>query len=430
MPTGSGKKRVVITGIGGVTCLGHDAASTWEGMRSGRSGIVPIDFTDAMFSRYQHDWPVTIAGRCAGWEAPADVIEPRESKRLDRSTQFGITAAMEAVRQSGIDFAKEDPERCGVVFGSGIGGITTIEDNLRTLEDKGPHRISPFCVPRLMVNATAGNVSIRLGLQGPASAHATACASSGHAIGDAVEYIRRGLADVMISGGCEAAVTPLCIGAFMVMKALSTRGDDPPKASRPFDQGRDGFVLSEGAGACVLESEEHARARGAEILAEVVGHANSSDAHHITAPDAQGRGASNSMKWALRDAGLNASDIDYVNAHGTSTPLGDAAEVAAVLGLFGDHARKSAGGKLLMSSTKSVHGHCLGASGAVELIACVRAIRDGVVPPTINLESPDEGFDLDLVPNEARERRVRYAMNNTFGFGGHNVTLILGRYEG
>jgi 3-oxoacyl-[acyl-carrier-protein] synthase II len=317
-----------------------------------------------------------------------------------------------------------------VVVGSGIGGIETIEEGLLVLESKGPQRISPFTVPRLMVNATAGNISIRFGLKGPASAHATACASAGHAIGDAMSYIQRGLTDVMIAGGAEAAVTPLCIGAFMTMKALSTRNDEPEKASRPFDKDRDGFVMAEGAAMVVIESEAHAKARGATIHAELLGFGNSCDAGHITAPDPEGYGAARSMRLALEDAELSPDAIDYINAHGTSTPLGDKAEVLAVLDVFGDRARKSTGGKVLMSSTKSMHGHTLGASGAVEMLACIHAVRDGVVAPTINLDHPDEGFDLDFVANEARERPIRYAMNNTFGFGGHNVTLICGRYEG
>ncbi|MEZ6234227.1 MAG: beta-ketoacyl-ACP synthase II [Phycisphaerales bacterium] len=418
--------RIVITGLGAVTNLGTTAQSTWEGMRAGRSGISTIEGDE--FKLDPSDWATTIAGQIKGWE-PTGVLEPREARRLDRSTVLGVAAAAEAVKDSGFDFASGDPARHGVVIGSGIGGITTIEDGCRTMIARGAHRISPFTVPRLMVNATAGNISIRWNLQGPASAHATACASSGHAVGDAMGYLRRNQADVMVVGGCEAAVSPLCIGAFMVMKALSTRNDDPQRASRPFDKGRDGFVLSEGAAMMVLETEAHAKARGATIYAELLGFGNSGDAHHITAPDAEGRGASRSMRWALDDAGLNAADIGYVNSHGTSTPLGDKSEVSAVLGVFGDHARKSAGGKLLMSSTKSMHGHCLGASGAVEMIACVHAVRDGVIAPTINLENPDEGFDIDLVPHDARERQVRYAMNNTFGFGGHNVTLIVGRYE-
>lgn len=425
-PWRTAQPRVVITGIGAITCIGTTAQSVWESMRAGHSGISRIEGDE--FKQDPSEWAVTIAGQVKGWES-SGFIEHREARRLDRSTLLGIGAAAEAVQDSGVDFTKGDPTRRGVIIGSGIGGIMTIEDGCRVMVARGAHRLSPFTVPRLMVNATAGNVSIRYGLQGPASAHATACASSGHAVGDAMGYLRRGHADVMIVGGCEAAVSPLCIGAFMVMKALSTRNDEPERASRPFDKDRDGFVLSEGAAMMVLETEDHARARGARIYAELLGFGNAGDASHITAPDSEGRGAARSMRWALQDAQLNATDIGYVNAHGTSTPLGDKAEVAAVGTIFGDHGRRSAGGKLLMSSTKSMHGHCLGASGAVEMIACVHAVRDGVIAPTINLENPDEGFDIDLVPREARERRVKYAMNNTFGFGGHNVTLIVGRYE-
>lgn len=418
-------RRVVITGVGAVTNLGPNAPATWESMREGRCGLSRLE--GAEFDRYQ-GWTVSVAGQIKGWNI-GDLVDPREAKRLDRFTHLGLAAAHEAVTSAGLDFAREDPNRCGVVVGSGIGGITTIEEGFHTLVERGPSRLSPTTVPRLMVNAVSGNISIRYGLCGPASAHATACASSGHAFGDAVGYIRRGHADVMIAGGAEAAVTPLCVGAFMTMRALSTC-PDPRRSSRPFDKERDGFVLSEGAAMYVLESEEHARARGAPIVAELVGAANSSDASHITAPDAQGRGAMRSMQWALEDAELNLDQIDYVNAHGTATPLGDKAEVEAVLSLFGGHARKSAGGRLWMSSTKSMHGHCLGASGAVELIACIHAVKDGVIAPTINLDEPDDGFDIQLVPHDARERPARYAMNNTFGFGGHNVTLIVGRYDG
>lgn len=409
-------------------------------MREGRSGIAP--FQGEEFDKYEGKWAVKIAGQVRGW-TPTGWIEHKEARRIDRFALLGMGAAVEAVKHSGIAFAKENPERCGVIVGSGVGGITTIEDGVYTMRDRGPDRLSPFTVPRLMANACTGNISIMYGLQGRATAHVTACASSGHAIGDAVDVLRRGHADVMIAGGAEAAVSPLCVGAFMVMRALSTRNDQPTAASRPFDADRDGFVLAEGAAMLVLETEAHAKARGATIYAEVLGHANSSDASHITAPDSAGRGAARSMRWALEDAGLNTTDIDYVNAHGTSTPLGDKAEVEAVLSVFGDHARKSAigsgGGKLLMSSTKSVHGHGLGASGAIEMIACIHAVRDGIVAPTMNLEIPAPGrdeqgkplppFDIDLVPGAARERRVRRAMNNTFGFGGHNVTLIVGRYE-
>lgn len=419
--------RLVITGVGAVTNLGHDAASTWAGMREGRSGISPIEGDE--FAVFKGRWSVEFGGQVKNWD-PATKMDAREARRMDRFSQMGVVAAHEAVLQSGIDFTKGDPERHGVVIGSGIGGISTIETGELLLRDKGPDRVSPFTVPKLMANAAAGNISIRYGMRGYSSTHATACASSGHALCDAMWVMRRGEADAMVVGGAEAAIGPICVAAFAAMKALSTRNAAPQKASRPFDADRDGFVLAEGAAMMVLETLEHAKARGANILAEVVGQAVSSDAYHITAPDEMGGGARRSMLWALRDAGLNPADIGYVNAHGTSTPLGDKAEVTAVLGVFGDHARKSAGGKMLMSSTKSMLGHCLGASGAVETIACIHAVREGIIAPTINLDRPDEGFDLDFVPNHARERRVRYAMNNTFGFGGHNCSIIIGRYEG
>jgi 3-oxoacyl-[acyl-carrier-protein] synthase II len=420
--------RIVITAAGAVTNLGPDAPSTWSAMREGRSGIVPLDLTAEDFARYKNTWSTTFAGQIKGFD-PTKVIEHREAKRLDRFTQLGACAAIEAVQRSGIDFSKIDGERCGVVIGSGIGGIATIEEGVNTMRDRSPDRLSPFTVPRLMVNAAAGFVSIKYGLRGPSGAHATACASSGHAIADAVHFLRKGWADVMIAGGAEAGVSPLCLAAFMTMKALSERNNDPTKASRPFDKDRDGFVLAEGAAMLVLETEAHAKKRGATILAEIVGCGNSSDAGHITAPDPNGLGACRAMKWALQDAALNPDQIDYINAHGTSTPLGDKAEVAAAFTVFGNHARRSAGGKLLMSSTKSMHGHALGASGAIESIACIHAVRDGVIAPTINLDSPEPDFDLDLVPHHARERRIRFAMNNTFGFGGHNVSLIFARYD-
>ena len=315
--------------------------------------------------------------------------------------------------------------RRGVAIGSGIGGIITIEIGYGKLLHTGPRKINPSTVPKLMVNACAGNVSIRHQLQGANIATATACATGGHAIGAAFQMIQRGDADVMLAGGTEAAVSSLCIGAFSTMKALSTRNDDPQGASRPFDQDRDGFVLAEGAAVLVLEEYEHARARGAEILAEIVGYASSGDAHHIAAPDETGLGARNAMSWALKDAELEPEQIGYINAHGTSTPLGDAAEVNAVKAVFGDHARK-----LAMSSTKSMTGHALGAAGGIESVAVVQALRTGNLPPTINLEAPDEEFDLDFVANEAQDRPVDYAINNSFGFGGHNVSLILKRHQG
>lgn len=396
-------------------------------MREGRSGIGTIEGEE--FTSSKGNWSVTFGGQVKNWDASTK-MDAREARRMDRFSQMGVVAAHEAVLQSGMDFSKGDPERHGVVIGSGIGGISTIETGELVLRDKGPDRVGPFTVPKLMANAASGNISIRYGMHGYSSTHATACASSGHAMCDALWIMRRREADVMIVGGAEAAIGPICVAAFAAMKALSTRNDDPQRASRPFDADRDGFVLAEGAAMLVIETLEHAKARGANILAEVVGQAVSSDAYHITAPDEAGGGARRSMRWALRDAGLNPDQIDYVNAHGTSTPLGDRAEVTAVLSVFGDHARKSAGGKMLMSSTKSMLGHCLGASGAVETIACMHAVREGIIAPTINLDKPEEGFDLDLVPHHAREKRVKYAMNNTFGFGGHNCTIIVARFEG
>jgi len=430
MASGSTKSdcpRVVVTGMGAVTNLGVDAPSTWDAMVAGRSGVSIID--DPAFSPWSDEWTCRIAGQIREWE-PTSRFDPRELRRMDRCNQLGVAAAIEAVEHAGVDFSKRDPTRCGVVIGSGIGGIETIESGVRLLGEKGPGRISPFTVPRLMVNACAGLVSIRYGLEGPSSAHATACASSGHSIGDALRTMREGLADVMVAGGAEGAISPICVAAFSAMKALSTRNDEPEKASRPFDVDRDGFVLAEGAGVFVLETEEHAKARGAEILCELAGYGASSDAAHITAPQPSGKGASRSMRLALQDAGLNAEDIDAINAHGTSTSLGDSAEVAAVLDVFGDHARASKNGRLLMSSTKSMHGHCLGASGGVEMIACIGALRHGAAPPTINLDQPDEAFDIDLIPHTTRDAPIRCVMNNTFGFGGHNVTLVLRRYEG
>lgn len=419
-------QRVVVTAIGAVTNLGHDAASTWDAMVRGENGIGPLE--DDRFDRWPEEaWEVRIAGQIRDWD-PTTRLDRREVKRIDRFASLGITAGIEAMEACGIDVSKEDAERCGAVVGSGIGGIQTIEAGEELLTNKGPSRLSPFTVPRLMANAVAGDLSIRFGLEGPSGSHTTACASAGHSIVDAYETIKRGRADVMLAGGAEAAISPICVGAFMTMRALSTRNDEPERASRPFDTDRDGFVLAEGAAVLVLETAEHARQRGAEILCEIVGAATSSDASHITAPDPEGRGAARSMRWALEDAGLPPEAVDYINAHGTSTPLGDAAEVAAVCTVFGDHARKSRGGSLLMSSSKSMIGHCLGASGGVEMIACIGAIRHGVAPPTINLDQPDEEFDVDLVPGISRDARVRYAMNNTFGFGGHNVSILVGRY--
>lgn len=427
MPNASNGETVVVTGIGAVTCLAPNANDTASAMVNGTSGISIYDVDE--FKVHPDDaWQVKIAGQVKDWD-PASVIDAKEAKRLDRFSHLGIAAGIEAVQHAGIQGIATAPDRMGVVIGSGVGGISTIENATLTLASKGPKRVSPFTVPRLMANAVSGDLSIRFGLEGPSGTHATACASSGHSIADAINYIRTGRADVMLAGGAEAAITPICIAAFTNMKALSTRNEAPTKASRPFDTDRDGFVLSEGAAVVVLESESHAKQRGANILATLAGAATSSDGHHITAPDPNGKGAAAAMKEALADAQLNATDVDYINAHGTSTPLGDAAEISAVLNLFGDHARKSAGGKLLLSSTKSMHGHGLGASGAIEMLACLSAIN-GTVPPTINLDNQDDSFDIDLVPNTAREATVNVALNNTFGFGGHNVSLVVTKYQG
>ncbi|MAC75300.1 MAG: beta-ketoacyl-ACP synthase II [Phycisphaeraceae bacterium] len=412
-------RRVVVTGLGAVTDLGTDVASTWEGMLSGRSGVGPITAFEQ-----DDEWTTRFAGEVSDFD-PSKIVDVREAKRMDRASLLGLVAAEEAANDCGIDFATGDPDRRGVAIGSGIGGIITIEVGLLKLERTSPKKISPFTVPKLMVNACAGNVSIRHGLRGANIATATACATGGHSIGAAFQLIQRGDADVMFAGGTEAAVSRLCIGSFGTMKALSTRNDDPQRASRPFDRDRDGFVLAEGAAVLILEDLESAKARGAKIYGEILGYATSGDAHHIAAPEESGIGATKAMTWALKDAGINTTDVGYINAHGTSTPLGDAAEVYAVKSVFGEHAAD-----LAMSSTKSMTGHALGAAGGIESVAVIRALQEGILPPTINLENPDDGFDLDFVANEAREKPIQYAVNNSFGFGGHNVSLVFSRYNG
>ncbi len=412
-------RRVAVTGLGALTDLGHNVPDTWRGLCEGRSGVTSIESFEQ-----DAEWTVRFAGEVRDWEITS-LIDAREAKRMDRFCHLGMWAAEEAAKDCGIDFQSGDPGRRGVVIGSGIGGILTIEEGYRKLLQTGPRKISPFIVPKLMVNACAGNVSIRHNLKGANSACATACATGGHAIGNAFHLIQRGLADVMLAGGSEAAVSPLCIGSFAAMKALSTRNDAPQQASRPFDRDRDGFVLAEGAAVLVLEELEHAKRRGAKIYAELLAFGSSGDAFHIAAPDEAGTGAQASMRSALAEAEVSLDRIDYINAHGTSTPLGDAAEVRAVNEVFGEHAKR-----LVMSSTKSMTGHCLGAAGGIESVATVLAIHEGVVPPTINLDSPDEGFDLDFAAHTAQERPIRYAINNSFGFGGHNVSLLFGRYGG
>ena len=413
------KRRVVVTGLGAVTDVGHDVPTLWRSLIEGRSGIDTI----SCFAQ-DDQWNVRIAGEVRNWD-PSTVLEHNELKRMDRFCALGMYAAEEAARDCGYDFANGNPYRHGVVIGSGIGGILTIEEGHTKLLKTGPRKISPFTVPKLMVNACAGNVSIRHNLRGVNSSTATACATGAHAIGHALQFIQRGDADIMFAGGSEAAISPLCIGSFAAMKALSTRNDEPSKASRPFDRDRDGFVLAEGAAVVIMEELEHARKRRARIYAELVGFGASGDANHIAAPDPEGTGARYAMQFALQDCGVNLDEVDYINAHGTSTPLGDAAEVNAVKALFGDHATK-----LAMSSTKSMTGHTLGAAGGVESVATVLAVHYGVMPPTINLDCPDEGFDLNFVPHAAQERPLRFALNNSFGFGGHNVSLCFSKYNG
>jgi 3-oxoacyl-[acyl-carrier-protein] synthase II len=410
------RRRAVITGLGTVNPLGLNVPTYWRALLAGQSGIAPITLFDTAAFK------VKFGGEVKKFD-PAVAVDPRDARRSDRFTLFAIVAAAEAVRDSGLDFAKEDPFRCGCVFGSGIGGLSELEDGAKTLAERGPGRLGPFLIPKMIANAASGNISIKFGLRGPNTTVATACSSAAHAIGDSLAAIRSGQADVMVTGGSEAAITPLGLGGFIACRALSERNDDPERASRPFDKDRDGFVLSEGAGVLVLEEYEHAKARGASIYAEVCGSGNTADAYHITAPHEDGSGAAEAMRAAARDAGWDLADVQYINAHGTSTGLGDVAETKAVKAVFGDHAKK-----LMISSTKSMVGHLLGASGGVEAIACALSLRYGVLHPTINLHHQDveAGCDLDYIPNTAREVRVRKVLSNSFGFGGHNCSLALG----
>jgi 3-oxoacyl-[acyl-carrier-protein] synthase II len=407
------KRRVVITGLGWITSLGENVDQVWDDLCAGKSGIGPITRWDT--SKY----PTRFGGECTKFDVTKYGVEHREAKRLDRFGQFGIAASTIAVKDAGIDFDKADRFRCGVLIGSGIGGIETLEEQNKILLDRGVSRVSPFTVPRLMVNAASGNVSIMFKLHGPNSAVATACATGSNAIGDAGRLIQQDLADVMIAGGSEAALCELGMASFCAARALSTRNDDPPRASRPWDKERDGFVMSEGCGVVVMEEYEHAKRRGARIYCELVGYGMSGDGHHITAPPDDGYGAAKAMELALKDAAVSPDVIDYINAHGTSTPLGDVAETKAVKTVLKDHARKVA-----ISSTKSQMGHLLGASGGVEAIVTAMAIHRNLIPPTINLDDPDEGCDLDYVPHKARDRKIGYAMSNSFGFGGHNASLL------
>jgi 3-oxoacyl-[acyl-carrier-protein] synthase II len=400
--------------MGTVNPIGHSVPEYWQALLAGRSGIGPITLFDVT------QFKVRFAGEVKNFD-PSAVIDARAVRRLDRFSQFALVACDQAVKDCGIDFSKLDPFRTGVILGSGIGGIAEFEEGVGTLLAKGPGRVSPLVIPKMIANSAAGNISIKYELRGPNTTVSTACSSAAHAIGDAMRQIAYGFADVMISGGSEAAIAPIGLAGFINCKALSERNDDPPHASRPFDKDRDGFVLGEGAGLLILEEYERARRRGAPIYCEVLGCGNTADAFHITAPHEEGIGAAESMRQAVREAGWNPSDVQYVNAHGTSTPLGDVAETKAVKQVFGEHAKR-----LLISSTKSMIGHLLGASGGVEAIACAMTLRHGVVTPTINLTHPDPDCDLDYVPNRPREARVRRVLSNSFGFGGHNCSLALG----
>ena len=410
-------RRVVITGLGTVNSLCSDVQGFWQALCAGKSGIGLIEQFDTSAFK------VKLAGEVKGFN-PEPKLDSRTARRLDRFSQFALLASMDAVHDSGIDFSKGDPFRAGVIFGSGIGGLNEFEDQHSRYLQGGPHKVSPFVIPKMIANAAAGNISIHFGLAGPNTAISTACASAAHAIGDAYHAIKWDYADVMISGGSEAAITPMGLGGFVSARALSQRNDNPQAASRPFDKDRDGFVLSEGSGALVLEELNHARKRGATIYAELLGCGSTADAYHITAPLPEGTGAAQAMRIALKDARINPEDVQYVNAHGTSTPLGDEAETKALKLVFGNHAKR-----LAISSTKSMVGHLLGASGGVEMIACALSIQRGVIHPTINYQTPDPTCDLDYVPNTARQVRVRRAISNSFGFGGHNCCLVVGELD-
>jgi len=411
------KKRVVVTGLGAITPIGMGKQEFWQALLEGKSGVARITRFDPT------DYTTQIAGEVKNFDA-TQYIDKKEAKRMDRFTQFAIAAAKMALEDSGLDLKTEDLQRIGTVVGTGIGGIDTLNDQYKVLFDKGPNRISPFFVPMMIANMAAGQVSINMGLQGPCSCVITACATGTNSIGDAFKIIQRGDADVMFAGGTEAAVSPAAMAGFCSMKALSTRNDEPEKASRPFDKGRDGFVMGEGAGIVVLESLEHAVARGATIYAEISGYGTNADAYHITAPAPEGVQAAKCMELAVKDAGIQTTDVDYINAHGTSTPLNDKNETLAIKALFGDHAAK-----LAISSIKSMTGHLLGASGGIEFIATVLTVANDMIPPTINYETPDPELDLDYVPNTARKQAVNVALSNSFGFGGHNATLLVKKFQ-
>ncbi|MEO5887601.1 MAG: beta-ketoacyl-ACP synthase II [Anaerolineales bacterium] len=411
------RRRVVVTGMGCISPVGNNVTDTWSAILAGKSGSGMITLFDA--SRHK----TRFAAEVKGFDAVA-LFGQREARKMDRFTQFATVAALEALDQSGLKIDEANCDRVGILIGTGIGGIGTLLDQAEVLRERGADRVSPFLIPMMISDSAAGMLAIRVGARGPNMAIATACASGNNAIGDAVETIRRGSADVMIAGGSEAALVSVAMAGMNVMGALSTRNDDPQTASRPFDKERDGFLMGEGAGILILESLEHAHGRGANILAELNGYGTTDDAHHISAPAENGAGAAMSMKLALKNANLNVDDIGYINAHGTSTQLNDKSETAAIKTVFGEQAYA-----IPVSSTKSMTGHLLGASGAVEAVFSILAMRDGILPPTINYQTPDPECDLDYIPNQPRKASARHAMSNSFGFGGHNATLIFSRFE-
>jgi len=410
-------RRVVVTGLGLVTPLGNDVSTTWEAILAGKSGIRPITHFDIS------EFSVRFGGTIVDFDI-TEYISQKDARKMDPFIHFGMAAGIQAIRDSGLETTDENAERIGVAIGSGIGGIYTIENNYDAFLKKGPRKISPFFVPSAIINMVAGNLSIMHGYKGPNISIVSACSTGAHNIADAVRMIQFGTVDAMLAGGAEYATTPIGIGGFAAARALSTRNDEPELASRPWDRDRDGFVLGDGAGVMMVEELEHAKARGAKIYAEIVGVAMNSDAYHMTSPSPNGQGAGRCMELALMDAGINKEEVDYINAHGTSTPAGDLAETNGIKGAFGDHAYK-----LAVSSTKSMIGHLLGAAGGVEAILSTLAVQDQVAPPTINHDNPDPECDLDYVPNTAREMKIDVALSNSFGFGGTNGTLVFRRFQ-
>jgi len=412
------ENKIVVTGLGALTAVGNDVSSFWQALKNGESGIDILKTFDA--SKFDS----RIAGEVKGFDPGFFGMSTKDTKRMDKFVQYAIAASRQAITDSGLDLDKEDRTRCGVLIGSGIGSLHTIEEEFRVYLEKGPAKLSPFLIPMLIVNEASGQVAITFGFKGPNSCVATACASGSHAVGDAFRILERGDADVMICGGTESCITHLGVGGFCALKGLSTRNNEPKKASRPFDKERDGFVIAEGCGLVILETLEHAKKRSAHIYAEIVGYGMSCDAYHITAPDPDGEGAARAMREALKDARLNPEDIDYINAHGTSTKLNDKIETLAIKKALGAYAKKVA-----VSSTKSMTGHLLGAAGGVEFVVCCQVIKDGVIPPTINYEYPDPDCDLDYVPNVARKAKVGICLSNSLGFGGHNASLIVRKFK-